>query len=452
LAITPPRFIGGAQTSFQNTAGPAHFRRRRMMKSTITAASLLLAGSAFIAVPAAAQSNYGAAPSAPQQTPTQGDQDQKPASQPKVKVSRGAVSALKALDAAVKAKNGAEVAAKVQEANAVAKTPDDKYMVGVLQYQYAVAAKDDTMRAAAIEAMIASGFKGVPLADLYGDLGSTYTRLKQDQRAADAYQHALQLDPNNVDAVAANAEAKVAAGQVAEGLALLQKGIALQSAGGAKAPESWYKRALAIAYKAKLPQTVQLSRDWIQAYPSATGWHDALAIYQNLTALDDSHALDLMRLKRAVKVLSPSDYFKYGDIAVQKGFPGEAKSVLEQGFAAKAIDKSNASFSQLYALASQRAQGDRASLPAAPAADQNAHRLIVVGDAYYGYGEYAKAADFYRAAVAKGDSEANAANLHLGMALAAQGDKAGAAAALNKVGGDYADLAKFWLLYVGSNA
>jgi hypothetical protein len=94
LAITPPRFIGGAQTSFQNTAGPAHFRRRRMMKSTITAASLLLAGSAFIAVPAAAQSNYGAAPSAPQQTPTQGDQDQKPASQPKVKVSRGAVSAL----------------------------------------------------------------------------------------------------------------------------------------------------------------------------------------------------------------------------------------------------------------------------------------------------------------------------------------------------------------------
>ena len=422
------------------------------MKSTIIAASLLLAGSAFIAVPAAAQSNYGAAPSTPQQSANQSDQDQKSASQAKVKVSRGAVNALKALESAVKAKNAADVAAKVQEANAVAKTADDKYMVGVLQYQYGVAAKDDSMRAAGIEAMIASGFKGVPLAELYGDLGSTYTRLKQDQRAADAYQHALQLDPNNVDAVAANAEAKVAAGQVAEGIALLQKGIALQSAGGAKAPESWYKRALAIAYKAKLPQAVQLSRDWIQAYPTTTGWHDALAIYQNMTALDDAHALDLLRLKRAANVLSASDYFKYGDIAVQKGFPGETKAVLEQGFAAKTIDKSNTSFSQLYALASQRSQGDRAGLPAAPAADQNAHRLIVLGDAYYGYGDYAKAAEFYRAAAAKGDAEASTANLHLGMALAGLGDKAGAIAALNKVGGDNAELAKYWLLYVNTKA
>jgi tetratricopeptide (TPR) repeat protein len=422
------------------------------MKSTITAASLLLAGSAFIAVPAAAQSNYGAAPSVPQQTARQNDQDQTPSSQPKVKVSRGAVNALKALEAAVKAKNAADVAAKVQEANAVAKTADDKYMVGVLQYQYAVAAKDDSMRAAAIETMIASGFKGVPLADLYGDLGSTYSRLKQDQRAADAYQHALQLNPNNVDAVAGIAEAKVAAGQAAEGIALLQKGIALQSVGGAKAPEAWYKRALQIAWKAKLPQAAQIARDWVAAYPSSDSWVNALSVYQNVTALDDAHAIDLMRLKRAVKVLSPSDYFKYGDIAVQKGFPGEAKAVLEQGFAAKAVDKSNASFSQLYALASQRSQGDRASLPVAPPADQNAHRLIVLGDAYYGYGDFAKAAEFYRAALGKGGAEANLANLHLGMALAGQGDKAGATAAFNKVGGDDADLAKFWLLYLATAA
>jgi tetratricopeptide (TPR) repeat protein len=369
-----------------------------------------------------------------------------------VKVSRGAVNALKALEAAAKAKNAADVAAKVQEANAVAKTADDKYMVGVLQYQYAVAAKDDSMRAAAIEAMIASGFKGVPLADLYGDLGSTYSRLKQDQRAADAYQHALQLNPNNVDAVAGIAEAKVAAGQAAEGIALLQKGIALQSVGGAKAPEAWYKRALQIAWKAKLPQAAQIARDWVAAYPSSDSWVNALSVYQNVTALDDAHAIDLMRLKRAVKVLSPSDYFKYGDIAVQKGFPGEAKAVLEQGFAAKAVDKSNASFSQLYALASQRSQGDRASLPVAPPADQNAHRLIVLGDAYYGYGDFAKAAEFYRAALGKGGAEANLANLHLGMALAGQGDKAGATAAFNKVGGDDADLAKFWLLYLATAA
>lgn len=423
------------------------------MKSIMTAASLLLAGSTFIAAPASAQSNYGAAPSVPQQTAAQADQDQKPAPQTKVKVSSGAVKALKALEAAVKANNAADVAAKVQEANAVAKTPDDRYMISVLQYQYAVAAKDDALRAAAIEGMIASGFKGAPSqVDLYKDLGSTYSRLKQPQKSLDAYQRLLQLDPNSVDATAALAEAKVESGQAAEGLALIQKGIALQSTGGAKAPEAWYKRALQIAWKAKLPQASQLARDWVAAYPGSDSWVNALSVYQNVTALDEAHLLDLMRLKRAVKVLSPSDYFKYGDTAVQKGFPGEAKAVLEQGFAAKSVDKSNASFSQLYALASQRAQGDRASLPASPPADQNAHRIMVLGDAYYGYGDYAKAADFYRAALAKSDADANLANLHLGMALAGQGDKAGATAALSKVGGDDAELAKFWILAIGGKA
>ena len=419
------------------------------MKFTITAASVLLAGSAFIAAPAAAQSNYGApSTSQPTAVEAQPQQEQKSTAQPKV--SRGAVNALKALDAAVKSNNGADVAAKVQEANAVAKTEDDKYMIGVLQYKYATASKDDAVRAAAIEAMIASGFKGAPLADLYKDLGATYSRLKQPQKSLDAYQRVMQLDPNSVDATAALAEAKVEAGQAAEGLAMIQKGIALQSAGGGKAPEAWYKRALQIAWKAKLPQASQVARDWVAAYPGNDSWVNALSVYQNVTPLDEAHAIDLMRLKRALKVLSASDYFKYGDIAVQKGFPGEAKAILEQGFAAKTIDKSNASFSQLYALASQRSQGDRASLPASPPADQNAHRLVVLGDAYYGYGDFAKAAEFYRAAIAKGDAEASVANLHLGMALAGQGDKAGASAAFNKVGGDYADLAKFWLLHLAS--
>ena len=92
--------------------------------------------------------------------------------------------------------------------------------------------------------------------------------MKQDQRALDAYQRALQLNPNSVDATAGLAEAKVAAGQAAEGIALLEKGIALQSAGGAHAPETWYKRALQIAYKAKLPQAMEISRQWLAAYPT----------------------------------------------------------------------------------------------------------------------------------------------------------------------------------------
>jgi tetratricopeptide (TPR) repeat protein len=422
------------------------------MKVTISAAAVFLAGAAFVSTPAAAQQNYGAQPA---QNVPEGQQQQQAAPQsnaPQPKVTRQAAKPLQELNAAIKANNTAEIPAKIAAAEAAVKSADDKYMLGALRYKAAVAAKDDTARAAAIEAMLASGFEGIPRGQLLADLGATYARLKQNDRSLQAYQQALQLDPNSVEATAGVAEAKAAAGQTSEALALLQKGIQLQSAGGAKAPEAWYKRALAIAYKAKVPAASDLARQWVAAYPSKDSWHDALAIYQNVVTLDETHTLDLLRLKRATGVLGGGDYFNYADIAVRKGLSGEAKAVLEEGFAAKTVNPNDASFKQIYALASQKTQGDKASLPAAPVASASAQSTLTIGDAWYGYGDYTKAAEFYRAALSKPQANASLINLHLGMALARQGDKAGATAALNAVSGTESALAKYWLTYLATKA
>lgn len=421
------------------------------MKVTISAAAVLLAGAAFVSTAAAAQQNYGAQPA---QNVPQGQQQQaEPENKgPQPKVTRQAAKPLQELDAAIKANNIAELPAKIAAAEAAVKSADDKYMLGALRYKAAVATKDDTARAAAIEAMLASGFEGIPRGQLLADLGATYSRLKQNDRSLQAYQQALQLDPNSVEATAGVAEAKAAAGQTSEALALLQKGIQLQSAGGGKAAEAWYKRALAIAYKAKLPAANDLARQWVAAYPSKDSWHDALAIYQNVVTLDETHTLDLLRLKRAAGVLGGGDYFNFADIAVRKGLSGEAKSVLEEGFAAKTINPNDASFKQIYALASQKTKGDKESLPAAPAASASAQSTLTIGDAWYGYGDYAKAAEFYRAALSKPQANASLINLHLGMALARQGDKAGSTAALNAVSGTESALAKYWLTYLATKA
>lgn len=106
----------------------------------------------------------------------------------------------------------------------------------------------------------------------------------------------------------------------------------------------------------------------------------------------------------------------------------------------------------LYRLASERTKGDLASLPDAPRPDATARQTLTIGDAYFGYGEYAKAVEFYRAALAKPGADADIINLHIGMALARQGDKAAAAAALNAVGASQAELAKYWLIYVNASA
>jgi hypothetical protein len=52
----------------------------------------------------------------------------------------------------------------------------------------------------------------------------------------------------------------------------------------------------------------------------------------------------------------------------------------------------------------------------------------------------------------KPDTDRALANLHIGMALARSGDKAGATAALNTVTGLRADIAKYWLLYLAQKA
>jgi cytochrome c-type biogenesis protein CcmH/NrfG len=425
------------------------------MKSTITAAAVLMAGAALAASPASAQSTYGAQ-AAPQQSAAPAQQA--PAENPNAikthtpKISRESSKAIQQLQKDISDKNTAAIAADIVAANAAAKNGDDRYIIGILQLKAAAQAKDNAGIAAGIEAILASGSttqdEKFPL---YLNLAQTYSSMNQDARAAQAYNQALQLNPASVDATAGLAEAKVSAGQAAEGLALLEKGIALQSAGGGHAPEKWYTRALQIAYKAKLPQAMEISREWIAAYPTSEAWTNALAVYQNLQQLDDAQTHDLLRLKRATVSLAPADYFTYGDVAVRQGYSGEAAAVLDEGFAANKIKRSDPSFSQLYSLASGKSKGDKASLAAAPSASAAASQLTGTGDAWFGYGDYAKAADFYRAALAKG-GDSNRNNLHLGMALARQGDKAGAAAALAKVTGPAAELAKFWQVYANGKA
>ena len=74
-----------------------------------------------------------------------------------------------------------------------------------------------------------------------------------------------------------------------------------------------------------------------------------------------------------------------------------------------------------------------------------------MGDAYYGYGQYAEAAELYRAALQKG-ADANIGNLRLGAALAQGRQRAQAEAAFRAVTGPGADLAQLWLLWLSTHA
>jgi tetratricopeptide (TPR) repeat protein len=421
------------------------------MKLTATTKGLML-GSLLAASPALAQ--YASPP--PQKAPEASESASQPAAnQPKI--SNNARKEIVALQAAVNAKDAATIPTALAAAQAKAKSKDDQYVIGQLQLKAAVDAKDNAATLAGLQAVISSGYLSPPeTLPLYMNVGQLNYNAKNYEPAAAAFEQVLKLDPNHLEAMVMLGEARNGQGRPAEAVAMIEKAITAKSATGQKADETWYKRSVALAFNGKLPNAPELSRKWVAAYPSPKTWRDTIRIYQTSSQLDDSGLIDTMRLAQATGALAgENDYFRFANTLVTKGFAGEAKTVLEQGFAAKSIDKAKPTFSQLYSVATTKSQGDRASLDgsaktamAAPAARQ----AMVTAEAYYGYGEYQKAAELFRAALDKQGVDKDVANLRLGMSLARAGDKAGATSALNAVGGSQADVAKLWLTYVATQA
>ena len=415
----------------------------------------LLLSTAFAGA-ADAQQTYGGATPAQQASKNQSKKKQAQGTMSlggkEVKVSAEFVTAYQELQAAVTAGDQAAIAAKLAAAQAAAKSTEERFAVAGLQLDAAAKLNDSAGVASALETILASGMlpaDAVPKATL--NLGKAYYNAKQYDRAAAVFEKILQTDASNADAVSLLAMTRRAQGRGEEGLSGLQQAIAKAAAAGQKPPEDTFKRAVQLAYDAKSPATIDLTRQWVQAYPSPANWSDALRIYRAMSTLDEAATLDVLRLARTAGALKGSDYDRYAFAALVRGYPGEAKAVLDEGLAANAISRDGKEIQQSLSEATAKSAGEQGRLAqmakdalAAPGARQ----AIATGDVLYGYGDYAKAAELYRAALGKSGVDSSLANLHLGMALARAGDKAGSSEALNKVAGPRAALAKYWLAWL----
>ena len=419
------------------------------MKPIVTTAlALVIAASA---VPAAAQyGSYGSGgPGPTQQSAPQPAQQAQEDTKANIQPSKKARNAIVDLQTAVNNKDVANIPAKLAAAQAVAETKEDKYLIARLQLQAAAAGNDNAAMEAALGAVAASNYlDAARLSDLYVALGGTYYNNKQYPQAAAAFQKALAINPQNTQAPPMVAEALLGAGQKAAAAAAFQRLIQAQSAAGRKADESLYKRAVAAAYEAQSPTAIGLAQEWVAAYPTASSWSDAIAIYRNFNLGDQEATLDLLRLKQLMGTLNAKDYTDLAGAATDQLIFNEAQRVVDAGVAAKQIDPSSATGRDLLGVLKTKAKPTAADLGEAMKVAVNGKALMRIGDNYAALGDYARAVEAYKLAMAKPDGDASLANLHIGMALARSGDKAGAAAALNKVGGPLSEIAKFWLIYV----
>lgn len=417
----------------------------------VSTSVLALVVGALAAVPASAQFGYKSG-SAKKEKPNQ-EQQQQPAATTadgQVRPSPQAMKAIVALQTAVNSRDAAAIQAAAQAAQAVASTKEDRYLIGQLQLNAAVAANNDAAAAAAVDAIAASSYlDAARVAQLYTTLGKKALQGKQYALADSLVGKAVALQPNSADLLLLQGDARLAGGKKAEALASYQQVIRARTAAGQKPEEDLYKRAVQAAYDARLPAAGDLALQWVTAYPNAESWRNSIAIYRNTAKPDLEGTLDLLRLMRAAGTLNrPADLNLYVSGLVEQSNFIEAQNAVDQ--ALKAPGANAAEVQKIAAQLSDKPRVSAAELSTAAKSAQSGMALLRIGDRFYGLGDYAKAAETYRAAKAKG-ADASLANMRTGIALAAAGNKAEATAAFNSVSGPRAGIAKYWLLYLQNN-
>jgi tetratricopeptide (TPR) repeat protein len=406
-------------------------------------AAALLAGAALVATPAIAQKKDAKAAPAPAPP----------------KLSKPVAAALQEAQKLQQAGDNAGSLAKIAEAEAFpTPTPDDTYMTSALRLNAAIAMKDNDAIEKSLTKMLATGKVSADNEPKFlKTVGSLALARKDYATATNAFEKLVKLNPNDSEGIIGLAELYYAQKQSSKAIDSITQAIAVSKAAGQAAPESWYRRRLAIAYDGKQGPAIQASAlDLVRAYPNAVNWRDAVIITRDsFPALDDQTELDFLRLQMATGSLAGErDYVEYADTALTRGYPGEASAVVAEGIRKNALVASKPLIAELKKTADGKVAADKASLPGLEKdIKANPKIALVTGDAYYGYADYAKAAGLYKQAVGAANVDQATANLRMGMALAKAGDKAGATKAFESVtGGPREALAKYWLVYLNQPA
>jgi len=191
-------------------------------------------------------------------------------------------------------------------------------------------------------------------------------------------------------------------------------------------------------------------------YPKKEYWVDLLSRLQRKPNFSDRLALDTYRLSLATgSMTAANDYMEMAQLAVQAGYPAEARQVLDKGFEAKVLGQGAEAERQkrlrdLVAKRLDEEKAGRATTIAEAQAAKDGTGLVNAGLNLVFDGDKAKGLQLMQQGAAKGNfKRPDDVKLHYALGQLLAGDTAKAQATLKSVGGSdgTADLARLWTLY-----
>jgi len=336
--------------------------------------------------------------------------------------------------------------------------PDDAYTTMLMKLNAAIGLKDNLLTEKMLQALLDTGrVSADDQPKFLRNIGALSMGRKDYNTATVAFEKLVALNPTDTESIVGLAELYFAQKQSAKAIGSLTDAINAKKAAGVKPDETWYRRRLAIAYDGKQSAQIQIAAaDLVEAYPNPVNWRDALVITRDkYPSLDDQTELDFLRLQAAANALNGErDFVEYADTALNRSYYGEAQFAINEGIRRNMLVASKPLVAELKKTADSKVGADKASLPALEKESKSSPKLAMgTADAYYGYGEFAKAAALYKQGVGAAGVDQGTANLRLGVALGRAGDKAGAMAALSVVkGGPREELAKYWMIFLNQPA
>ena len=358
----------------------------------------------------------------------------------------------------LKAGKAKEALARVREADAVPnKTPAEQLTIDRMRGAAAQRAGDHATTIQAFESVYASGkLSGPEQTQVAESLAYAYVQTK-DQAKAQAWiakaqaaggnsaqlkqlQAYLQGQSGDYAAIARDAAAAVSTAEQAGQRPAEADLLRLADA---------YQRSNNPAYNATLEKLLAY-------YPKKEYWAAYLARLPRKAGFADRYALDVMRLKLASGTMSKTEEFmEMAQLALQAGYPAEARKIVERGYAAGALGSGAEAerHKRLRDLALKQDAESSASIAtrateAAAAKEGNA--LVQAGYVYVTMGEADKGIALIEQGIAKGGlKRPEDARLRLGMAqLQSAKAKAKSTPTLRSVQGSdgSADIARLWVL------
>jgi hypothetical protein len=376
-------------------------------------------------------------------------------------VSKAIAKPAQAAQAAIKAEDWSACLAALAEAGAVPeRTPYDDYAINELRVPCAARSNDlATAEASLVKGLEigqANGFMdAAAIKQRHKQLMQVNYQLKNYAKVNEYGKLAIAAEPANNDLRVMVGQALYLTPDYPGTVAFIEPWVAEMAQRNETPPEIALGLWTSACVRSKDDACTFRAVEKQVAYaPSDEAWSNLYLLLIRSAPADQT--LNVLRLGNEVGALKVGDdVTEYAALALEKGFPGEAQSVMEVAIAAGKFGqpgKATPGANSLLQSAKAAAAPDRATL-AKQAKDAAAAKTgtpeVRLGQAYLSYGQPAEAAASIDRGLARGGVKDLAdANLSLGIARLKAGDKVGAATAFDAAKGNpfTERLAGYWKL------